>query len=253
VPAVMVSEGEILGILLGAHLLKAYEGTPFAKDLNLLFKKIEAMLPEKVEIRLEHIQSGITFCNPPARKLDPAIWLIVLRAVIHQRVLTITYQSPAAGKEKEHILHPYHVLNLEGEWYLLAYNEQHQSISQFAIPRIKAARLSARTFQIPDTFKVNDVLATRFGRYLHHGETKKPITVKLLIAPVLATWAGEKEWHPKQKLIRRKGGAVELHLPIADTRDIEPWILSLGEHVRILGPKSLATTIRQRHLNAITA
>ncbi len=250
-PAVMISEGEILGILLGSQLLQAYEGTPVAKDLKRLFKKIEAMLPEKVEIRPEHIQASISFCNPPTRKLDVGIWMTVLRGVIHQRILTITYRSPASAKDKEHVLHPYHVLNLEGEWYLLAHNERHESVSQFAIPRIKSAKLSARTFTVPASFNVKETLATRFGRYLHHGEKKEPTLVKLLIAPELAPWASEKEWHPKQKMIRRKGGALELHIPVADTRDIESWILSLGEHVRVLWPAALHRRIRERLVSAL--
>lgn len=250
-PAVMVSEGEILGILLGSQLLQAYEGTPVAKDLKRLFKKIEAMLPEKVEIRPEHIQASISFCNPPSRKLNAGIWMTVLRGVIHQRVLTITYRSPASGKDKEHVLHPYHVLNLEGEWYLLAHNERHETVSQFAIPRIKSAKLSARTFTVPASFSVKDTLATRFGRYLHHGEKKEPTLVKLLIAPELAPWASEKAWHPNQKMIRRKGGALELHIPVANTRDIESWILSLGEHVRVLGPEGLMKAVKVRHMRAV--
>ena len=250
-PAIMVSEGEILGILLGQQLMQAYEGTPLAKDLKKLFTKMEAMLPEKVEIRPEHIQARFTFCSPPTRKLDPNVWVTVLRGVIHQRILTITYRSPASGKDKEHVLHPYHVLNLEGEWYLLAHNERHETVSQFAIPRIKSAKLSARKFKIPASFNVQDTLATRFGRYLHHGEKKEPTLVKLLIAPELAPWASEKEWHPKQKLIPLKGGALELHIPVADTRDVEAWILSLGEHMRVLGPEALKKKIRTRHARAL--
>lgn len=70
-------------------------------------------------------------------------------------------------------------------------------------------------------------------------------------APELAPWASEKSWHQKQKMIRRKGGALELHIPVADTRDIESWILSLGEHVRVLGPAALHRRIRERLVSAL--
>ncbi len=66
-----------------------------------------------------------------------------------------------------------------------------------------------------------------------------------------APWASEKEWHPKQKMIRRKGGALELHIPVADTRDIESWILSLGEHVRVLGQEGLSKAIMSRYSRAL--
>ena len=66
----------------------------------------------------------------------------------------------------------------------------------------------------------------------------------------LASRAGEKEWNLKQKMIRGKVGALERHIPVADTRDIESWILSLGEHVRVPGPNSLKQAIKKRHLHA---
>ena len=66
----------------------------------------------------------------------------------------------------------------------------------------------------------------------------------------LASRAGEKEWNLKQKMIRGKVGALERHIPVADTRDIESWILSLGEHVRVLGPTNLRKCILLRHNSA---
>jgi predicted DNA-binding transcriptional regulator YafY len=250
-PSIMVSEGEVLGILLGQQLIETYEGTPVAKDLKKRFAKMEAMLPDKIAIRPEFIQSRFTFCKPPTRPIMQGIWLSIIRATIRQQVATISYRSPASPRAKQHVIHPYHVLNLEGEWYVLAHNARHESVSQFAIGRIQSIKLSAHKFTIPSTFKVKNVLATRFGRYIHHGEKKEPILVKLLIVPDLAPWASEKEWHPKQKLIKRKSGAVELHIPVTDTRDIESWILSLGEHVKVLGPNSLKQKVEERHLKAV--
>jgi len=246
-PSVMVSEGEILGILLGQQLMQAYNGTPIAKDLRRLFAKMEAMLPDKIDIRPEHIQSRFTFCNPPTRPIKPDIWMTIIRAVIHQQVVTISYQSPASPKPKEHVVHPYHILNLEGEWYLLGKNERFEGVSQFAIARIQSAKLSAQNFTVPASFSVDKMLKTRFGRYLHHGKKQKQTIVRLLIAPDVAVWAAEKEWHPKQKMIRRKGGALELQIPVTDTLDIESWILSLGEHVRVLSPALLRNRVINRH------
>lgn len=56
----------------------------------------------------------------------------------------------------------------------------------------------------------------------------------------------------KQDIIRRTGGALELHVPVADTRDIESWILSLGEHAKVLRPKSLGQMFKSRHRLAIS-
>ena len=63
----------------------------------------------------------------------------------------------------------------------------------------------------------------------------------------------KKVWHPKQKIVKRPGGRVELSLPVADIRDIESWVLSLGEFVRVLAPKDLRDAVRGRHRTAARA
>ncbi len=75
--------------------------------------------------------------------------------------------------------------------------------------------------------------------------------VRLLIEPTLANYVSEKVWHPKQKIVKRPGGLVELALPVADIRDIESWVLSLGEFVRVIAPKELRDAVRMRHRKAI--
>jgi putative transposase len=90
-------------------------------------------------------------------------------------------------------------------------------------------------------------LEHRFGRYLHANGKKKAVMVRLLIEPTLENYVSEKVWHPKQKITKRPGGRVELSLPVADIRDIESWVLSLGEFVRVLEPEDLHDAVLTRH------
>ena len=41
--------------------------------------------------------------------------------------------------------------------------------------------------------------------------------------------------------------ADELSLPPAGVRDIESWVLSLGEFVRVIAPEELRDAARERH------
>ncbi len=245
-PSVMLSEGDLLALLIGQQAMHMYRGTPVAAELKRIYGKLADLLPENIAIGPEFIQARFSFFNPPSRPVEPAIWRTVLRALLHQRVLKMEYASPRAGKPKLHLVRPYHVVNLEGDWYLLAHEERWDDLRQFAISRIRGAELLERAFEVPKDFRPEEVMQNRFGRCLHAGDDST-VLVRLLAAPEIASYVREKVWHPKQKILGRRGGRVELQIPLSHTRDIEPWIMSLGELVKVLAPESLRRTIVARH------
>lgn len=245
-PSVMLSEGDLMALLIGRQALQMYEGTPIAGELQRIYGKLAELLPDKIEVGPEVIQTRFSFFHPPARPIDPEIWRTLLRGLMRQRVLEITYQSPHANQAKPHVIHPYHITNLEGDWYLLAYEERWANLTQLAISRIRKVHLTNRSFRVPPDFDADEVMRKRFGRHLHTG-TRKTVRVRLLIEPTLVNYVSEKTWHSRQKLKRRKDGRVELTVPVLNTMDIEPWILSLGEHVSVLEPLELRKQVQARH------
>ena len=245
-PSVMLSEGDLLAVLIGKQAMNMYEGTPVAEDLQRIYAKLAELLPESISIGPEIIENRFSFFNPPARRVDPDIWRVVLRSLLHQRVLVMQYRSAGAQKARAHEIHPYHVVNLEGDWYVLAYEERWDDLRQFALSRIKEARVTDRGFKVADDFDATEAMKHRFGRHMHAG-TRKTVLVRLLVDKTLASFMREKCWHPRQVMLERSGGRVELRIPVADTRDIEPWILSLAEHVKVLAPTKLRASVRTRH------
>ena len=185
-PSVILSEGELLALLIGREALNMYRGTPVAGQLEQVYGKLAELLPDQISLGPEFIQTRFSFFNAPSRTMDPAIWKVILRGLLRQQVVDITYRSPSAPRPKPHRLHPYHVLNLEGEWYLLAHNERWDGLRQYALLRVKTATLTEQRFSMPEGFDIKDALQARFGRYLHHDGKKTATVVKLSIASALA-------------------------------------------------------------------
>ena len=63
------------------------------------------------------------------------------------------------------------------------------------------------------------------------------------------TWAAqlirERAWHPAQKINELTDGRLEFTLELSSLEEIMPWILSWGEHVRVLEPAALRTQLRE--------
>jgi proteasome accessory factor B len=63
--------------------------------------------------------------------------------------------------------------------------------------------------------------------------------VRIRFDPWAARLVSERLWHESQELRPLKGGGIELRLELAGLHEVERWILSWGEHAKVLAPKSL--------------
>ena len=92
-PAIQMTEGELLGIMIGVRAMQQYKGTPIATELGRVFAKLTDELKDKVTVNPETLFNQFTFTSPPAREIQPMIWISVVRALQAQHRLKILYQA----------------------------------------------------------------------------------------------------------------------------------------------------------------
>jgi predicted DNA-binding transcriptional regulator YafY len=241
-PAVLLSEGDILALLVGTHALEMYKGTPVAEELKSIYTRLAQLLPDKISLAPELIFNRFSFHGAPARPINADIWKTLIRGVLTQRVLLIEYASPRSKEPKHHTIHPLHMANIEGDWYVLAFETRWVDIAQFAVSRIIKAELKDEVFTIPKGFNTERLMKDRFGKFVHTAEGKQT-TVRLLFKPQIASSIAERPWHPEQKVKWHRDGQLELAFPVRDLRDIMPWLLSHGASVRPLSPEKLRVLV----------
>ncbi len=242
-PSVVLSEGDLIGLLIGTQAAALYQGTPIAGELRSIYGKLAGFLPAKVSLPPELICDRVSFVGPPSRAIDPDIWRTVLRGLTTQQELDVEYRSAGDTESRSRVLRPYHLLNLEGEWYVLAADPAVEGVRQFAVSRIRKAALSDRRFEMPDDFDPKALLGQRFGKILRP-DAGKPVRVRLRFDPNMRAYVSEKQWHPGQKMKLQRDSSVVLELPVLDTSDLVPWILGFGRRVRVEAPKGLRDEVR---------
>jgi predicted DNA-binding transcriptional regulator YafY len=238
-PAILMSEGDILALLVGTQALEMYKGTPVAGELKSIYGKLAQLLPEKISIAPELIFSRFTFSGAPVRPIIAQVWKGLIRGLLHQRVTTIEYASPRSEKLKVHTIHPLHMANIEGDWYVLAHETRWGDIAQFAVSRIRKVKLQETPFTPPKGFDAVKMMANRFGKFIHTEGGGKTVQVIIQFTPDSAASIAERNWHPKQKQTWRKDGGLVLEFPVIDVQDIVPWVLSYGQGIQKLEPKFL--------------
>jgi len=240
-PSLSLSEGDLLALLVGAKALEAYRGTPVARELERIFAKIAELLPDKLSVRPELVFNRFTFTSPPAKPVDEKTWTTLVRGLLNQRSVKISYRAMEAKEAKDRIIDPYHIANLAGEWYAFAWCHRQDMVIQFAIPRIQRARLLDETFAIPGDFDPRKLLSTTFGRF---ASTDKIQRVRLLFDKEVAPWVLERQWHPKQKVRKRKNGDIELMFDTAGLFEVFRWVMAWGHYVTVLGPAGLKKWVK---------
>ena len=244
-PSVALSEGELLAVLLAARVADQYRGSPVAKQIGRVFEKLADLLPDKVSINPALLYSRFTFTSPPAKPVSEDIWSTVVRGLLAQRTVRIkyrTFDAVAAEAGKESRIDPYHIANLQGEWYVFGVHHGYADVRQFAMARIGKATLTEQSFTMPAGFDPKKLMESAFARYAGDGMVQ---TVRILFNKEVAGWIEEREWQPRQKLKRRKTGEVELEFPAKGLFEVQRWVLSWGRWARVLAPAELAESTRQ--------
>jgi len=238
-PALSLSEGDLFVLLVASKALEAYRGTPVAKELERVFTKITDLLPAKITMKPELVFSRFSFTSPPSKPVDEKVWTCVVRGLLHQQYVKMKYRAFEAKEEREQLLAPYHIANLQGEWYVLGSSDTHPGIRQFALARMKSAALCEKRFEFPGDFDPAKLVSRTFSRFVG----TESYAIRLLFDKEMAPWVSERIWHPNQKTATRKNGGIELTFHAAGLFEVYRWILAWGSHVKVLEPLELKNMV----------
>ena len=238
-PSLVVNEADIFSFVTALRSLEQYRGSPASKAFDSVFHRIQELLPDKVTIGQGSTFDRISFTAPPSKPVDEKIWNTVIECLLQQRSLKMTYRSFHAKTAKPYVINPYHVANLQGEWYVFG-TDGDDDVRQYAMPRIQSAELTNSTFDIPKSFDPKKLLSGAFGRFAAGNQIYK---VKLMFDADVADWVTERQWHETQKLKKKRDGRIELSFEVAGLYEVERWVLSWGSSVKVLGPKELVQAV----------
>lgn len=239
-PTVQITEGELFALVVAEKALQQYRGTSFEKPLLSALRKMEQSLPDTISLNLSEMDQAISFRTRAEPILDLTIFDQLAKATAARRQLELTYRKPGQRETEVRRIDPYHLANINGEWFLFAFDHLRQDIRTFVPSRIKALKETGHTFPRPHKFSLEKRLRGSFGVQSGHGRFE----IVLRFDESVADYIREKKWHESQKLRELRSGGVELQLELSSLAEVERWVLSWGGHARVLRPKELAQAVR---------
>jgi predicted DNA-binding transcriptional regulator YafY len=246
-PTMQISEGELFALLVAEKSLQQYRGTAFEKPLVSAFSKIASSLPETISLNLANWDTTISFKTSAEPLLNLEIFDTLARAISRREQLEIAYRKPGVTAAEARVVDPYHLANINGEWYLFAFDHLRSAPRTFSPSRIQSLKATGRNFERPKRFSAENWLRDSFA--VHSGTSH--YDVKIRFDAFAGDYIREKRWHPSQSLRVLKDGRVELEMNLSSLVEIQRWLLSWGGHAVVIKPRELVELMREAAQNIL--
>lgn len=177
----------------------------------------------KDRIILENIPSGKKYLAP------------VIEAMKVNKFISINYYNYWRGDIRAHKLMPLCVKLFRQRWYMVG--RENGMDKSFCLDRIREFDLLDETFEYPEDFSPEDYFSNCFG--IINNQDIEPEDIVLKATSEQANYIRDLPLHESQKEVERNEHYSIFTIRVRPTYDFYQEILTFGDQVEILNPKSV--------------
>src|ERR1044071_77175 len=159
-PTMQITEGELFALVVAEKALEQYRGTNFEKPLLSALGKIEQALPHTISLNLTDIEQTISFRTRAEPIIDLQIFNVLSKTTASRQQVELTYRKPGQKQEEQRLIDPYHLANINGEWFLFAYDHVRQTFGLLFLLALRRFGAPAKRFSGRKSSRLNAGCAT---------------------------------------------------------------------------------------------
>lgn len=171
----------------------------------------------------------------------------ILHAIKNRLQLKFSYHKYWENNFSTRTVAPYALKEFKNRWYVLAKDFGDENIKSFALDRISDLEISRKKFSFPIDFDVQEYYQYCFG--IITPTKAQAQNVILSFDPHQGNYIKSLPLHPSQKILIDNDEELRISLKLYLTHDFFMELLSFGENLKVLQPKSLIadlkTTLKQ--------
>ena len=172
----------------------------------------------------------------------------VIKAMKENRRLSITYRRYGANESRTFDLEPYCIKLFVRRWYLLG-RFSDKGMATFSLDRIEKIDIKDEKFKVDEDFDAASYFDESFGVMVD--EKMKPEKVVIRAFGYEPYYLRDLPLHHSQREIKSTDEYCDFELHLKPTSDFKAKLLSRGEWIEILEPRTLAEEIIEWHQKAI--
>lgn len=168
----------------------------------------------------------------------------LLHAIKNKVQVHVFYQSYWSDTGLERIINPYFLKEFKNRWYLIGLDEGKRAIRIFGLDRIKNLTISRKKFSLPENEQPQNYFRDCFG-IISKEEGQELETILLSFTSEQGKYIKSLPMHHSQQILKDDVNGLMISLKVYATYDLIREILSHGDRVKVLEPKSLVSRIKK--------
>lgn len=221
-------------------VLKQFSGFSYFEEMSDMIARLENNLYKNIPQGKNYIQLENNRQVKGLEHITP-----LYQCILHKRPLLIEYKSFKAAASQQHIYYPYLLKEYRNRWFLIVKAKKGPLLLTMALDRIiNFEELLKEPFVDYEGTDLEQYFDELLG--VTRTEKDRPHKVVLFIDKYHAPYVLTKPLHHTQALLKEDQEGIIISIDVILNFELEREILGFAEHMRVLAPKSLQSTIQKR-------
>jgi predicted DNA-binding transcriptional regulator YafY len=239
-PAIELTEGDLIAILLAEKLSRQYRGTTIAPLIREAFAKVLNAMTNVVSVDLSALADAYSFEAAATTELNPDTFIRLGRATKARQRIEVLYFTASTGETKRRRVDPLHLRNYLGEWYLIAWDHLRGAPRVFLASRIRELALLEEHFDWPEQLTLDEYLNASFSMFIG----QQPQRVEIVFDEYQSRWIRERsEFHPTEVREELPDGRLKLTMTVTALEGVKRFVMQNGAHAEVIAPEELREAI----------
>jgi predicted DNA-binding transcriptional regulator YafY len=172
----------------------------------------------------------------------------LLHAIKNKFKIKFTYHKFCDEEFSQRTVEPLALKEFKNRWYIIAKDSKDNSIKSFALDRLSNLEITNQTFLYPANYSIEQSYRYCFGIESPNG--KEPQDIILSFEPFQGKYIKTLPLHHTQEILVDNDDELKIKLKLCLTHDFLMELLSFGDNLTVIEPKSLVNQIKEAYKNA---
>lgn len=232
-----LSEDDLLHLSQALDILQRFDGMPEADWVSELSARLNLCMSNHKEVRAA-VGFESSMYNKGMEHFTP-----LFNAIRKKTTVELRYQSFRMAEPQTLIVHPYYLKQYNNRWFLFCCNGDHTNLSNYPLDRILSVKLAHVSYRDTD-IDFDEYFSDMIGVSRRNGQ--EPEDVVLRFPKDQYKYVSTKPWHGSQTVIEENDDFATMQMHVIINYELEQKILSFGDYVEVVAPRSLRDRIKER-------
>ena len=168
----------------------------------------------------------------------------LLYACSHKKILSFNYGKFGEVAKTHRTVHPLALKEARGRWYLVAIDTKDQSLKTFGLDRVQDLDISKTSYKEKYNINISEQFKHSFG--IINDASQKPQKIQLQLSHEQGQYLLNYPLHHSQTAIKDEGDEIILELHLKISHDFVMELMSYGDDIMVLSPRSLVNMLVKR-------